>query len=416
MKFSEKGFRLHLIKCVSRLYCLLIKNYLVLNSKNFNFDIIFTTAHSFADSLFQGAYLIGNQRNQKFQIVVPLIKSKQSVRVQQNRYIYHLLSLNQPEKLKILKNKFLSSLITKIYSGINRNTWQKMYPNINITHFIETYGRYTPANSTIKRGISSLIEKQNENLRLEVLSKLGIDHNERVLVIGSRLRDWQTKNNQKPSSIYRSSSAGRFEKIAIAANSLGYRVVTVGDPNFHIDSKSSEIVNYASSKSRKPMLDVSIPAVADVIIGNLFGALDMRILNKKNVPFMSVDSPLPSLFFNEQVNIAIPTKVFFKNGNVVPFSKLLSYTNWNGYGWADNTADIFEHEYFCDNCLLSDFNFFISSIENTSREMNMQIERRIFGYLPKSYVDSEIHFADNIGRLSPSFLKFIDENNDEIWN
>ena len=416
MKFPEKGLQPLLIKCISTLYCFLIRKYLVLISKKFDFDIIFITAHSFGDSLFQGAYLIGNQGNQKFQVVVPLIKSKRRVKVQLNSYIFHLLSKNQTNNMKILRHKFLSSLITRIYSGVNRQTWERMYPSIHITHFIEFYGRYTPANFGIKRGLSSLIENQNQNLRLEVLSKLGIDYNERVLVIGSRLRDWQTKNNQKPSSIYRSSQPGRFERIANAATSLGYRVVTVGDPIFHIESESSEIVNYASSKKRKPMLDAAIPAVADVIIGNLFGALDMRMLNKKNVPFMSVDSPLPSLFFNEQVNVSVPTKVFFKNGNVVPFADLLSYKNWNGHGWADETAEILEHEYFCDDCLLSDFEYFISSIDRATSEMDMEIENSIFRYLPKSYANTEIQFAKKFGRLSPSFLKFIDDNKDEIWS
>jgi hypothetical protein len=390
--------------------------HLVFISKHLDFDIIFITAHSFGDSLFQGAYLIGNRSNHKFQVVVPLIKSRQKVKVQQNKYIFRLLSKNQPNDMRILRNKYLSSLITRIYSGINRQTWEGMYPNIQITHFIEFYGRYTPANFSIKRGLGSLVENQNENLRLEVLSKLGIDYNERVLVIGSRLKSWQTKNNQKPSSIYRSSHSGRFEKIANAATSRGYRVVTVGDPIFHIESESSQIMNYASSKKRKPMLDATIPAVADVIIGNLFGALDMRMLNKKDVPFMSVDSPLPSIFFNEQVNVSVPTKVFFKNGNVVPFADLLSYTNWNGHGWVDETADVFEHEYFCDDCLLSDFEYFMSSIESTTSEKNTQIENRIFRYLPKSYTDSEIHFAKKFGTLSPSFLKFIDNNQDEIWS
>ncbi len=318
--------------------------------------------------------------------------------------------------MRILRNKYLSSLITRIYSGINRQTWERMYPDIRITHFNELYGRYTPANFGIKRGLSSLLESQNEDLRLDAFSKLGIDYNEKMLVIGSRLRDWQTKNNQKPSSIYRSSKSGRFEGIANAATLLGYRVVTVGDPNFHIESESSGIINYASSKKRKPMLDATIPSVADVIIGNLFGALDMRMLNKKKVPFMMVDSPLPSIFFNEQVNLSVPTKVFFKNGNVVPFEDLLSYTNWNGHGWADETADIFEHEYFCDDCLLSDFKYFMSSIQSATSEIDMQIENRIFGYLPKSYANTEIHFAKKFGKLSPSFLKFIDDNKHEIWS
>ncbi len=416
MKFPKKGLQPLLMKFISNLYCFLVRKYLVFISKHLDFDIIFITAHSFGDSLFQGAYLIGNQANQKFQVVVPLIKSRHKVKVQQNRYIFHLLSISQRDNMKILKNKFISSLITRIYSGINRQTWERMYPYIRITHFIEFYGRCTPANFGIKRGISSLIENQNANLRLEVLSKLGIDYNERVLVIGSRLRNWQTKDNQKPSSIYRSSQSGRFEKIANEAISLGYRVVTVGDPIFHIESQSSEITNYASSKKRKPMLDVTIPAVADVIIGNLFGALDMRMLNKKHVPFMSIDSPLPSLFFNEQVNVSVPTKVFFKNGNVVPFADLLSYANWNGIGWADESADILEHEYFCDDCLLSDFKHFMSSIDRATSEMDKQVENRIFRYLPKSYANTEIHFAKNFGRLSPSFLKFIDDNKDEIWS
>lgn len=416
MKFPKKGLQPILMKSVSNLYCFLVRVYLVFISKHLDFDIIFITAHSFGDSLFQGAYLIGNQGNQKFQVVVPLIKRKQKVRVQQNRYIFHLLSKNQPNNMRILRNKYLSSLITRIYSGINRQTWERMYPDIRITHFTELYGRYTPANFGIKRGLSSLLESQNEDLRLDVLSKLGIDYNERVLVIGSRLRDWQTKNNQKPSSIYRSSQSGRFEGIANAATLLGYRVVTVGDPNFHIESESSGIINYASSKKRKPMLDATIPSVADVIIGNLFGALDMRMLNKKKVPFMMVDSPLPSIFFNEQVNLSVPTKVFFKNGNVVPFGDLLSYTNWNGHGWADETADILEHEYFCDDCLLSDFKYFMSSTKSATSKPDMQIENRIFNYLPKSYADAEIHFAKKFGRLSPSFLKFIDDNKDEIWS
>lgn len=416
MKFSEKSLQPLLIKYISNLYCFLVRKYLVLISKHLDFDIIFITAHSFGDSLFQGAYLIGNESNQKFQIVVPLIKSKQRVRVQLNSYIFHLLSISQRDNMKILKNKFMSSLITRVYSGINRQTWERMYPDTRITHFIELHGRYTPANFGIKCGISSLIENQNENLRLDVLSKLGIDYDEKVLVIGSRLRNWQTKNNQKPSSIYRSSQFGRFENIANVAISLGYRVVTVGDPIFHIESESSEIINYASSKKRKAMLDATIPAVADVIIGNLFGALDMRLLNKIHVPFMSVDSPLPSLFFNEQVTVSVPTKVFFKNGNVVPFADLLSYTNWSGHGWADETTDIFEHEYFCDDCLLSDFKYFMSSIKSATSEIDMQIENRIFKYLPKSYDATEIHFAKKFAKLSPSFLKFIDDNKNEIWS
>ncbi len=416
MRLSKKGLKPLLMKCTSNLYCFLVRKYLVLISKHLSFDIIFITAHSFGDSLFQGAYLIGNQSNHKYQIVVPLIKSKQRVRVQINSYIFHLLSIRQQDNMKIMKNKYISSLITRVYSGVYRQTWERMYPDTHITHFIEFYGRYTPANSRIKRGISSLIENQNENLRLDVLSELGIDYDEKVLVIGSRLRNWQTKNSQKPSSIYRSSQSGRFENIANFAISLGYRVVTVGDPIFHIESESSEITNYASSKKKKAMLDATIPAIADVIIGNLFGALDMRLLNKKHVPFMSVDSPLPSLFFNEQVTVSVPTKVFFKNGKVVPFADLLSYTNWSGHGWADETADIFEHEYFCDDCLLSDFKHFMSSMKSATSELDMQIEKSIFNYLPKSYADTEIHFANNFARLSPSFLKFIDDNKDEIWS
>jgi hypothetical protein len=380
------------------------------------FDIIFITAHSFGDSLFQGAYLIGNREHPKFQVVVPLIKSKRTVRVQQNSYIFHLLEKNQPDKMKIFKNKLLSRLITRVYSGINRQTWERMYPNNHITHFIESHGRYTPANFGIQRGLNWLKENQNITLRAEVLSKLGIDNNERVLVIGSRLRDWQTKNNQKPSSVYRSSQSGRFEKIAIAATLQGYRVVTVGDPKFHIESESIGITNYASSKTRNPMLDATIPAIADVIIGNLFGALDMRMLNKKNVPFMCVDSPLPSLFFNERVNLSVPTKVFFKNGNVVPFAELLSYANWNGHGWANKTDDVFTHEYSCDDCLFSDFEYFMTSIERASNEIDRKIENRIFRYLPNSYADKEVHFARVLGELSPSFVKFIEKYEDEIWS
>lgn len=404
------------MKCISIIYCFLINKYLTLISKHSDFDIFFITAHSFGDSLFQGAYLIGNQKTQNFQVVVPLIKSKQTVKNQQNKYIFYLLSKNQPINMRILRHKFLCKLITKLYSGTNRQTWEKMYPNVKISHFIESYGRYTPANSGINRGLSLLIGNQNKNLKLEVLSKLGIDQNKKVLVIGSRLRDWQTKNNQKPSSIYRSSQSGRFDKIANAATILGYQVVTVGDPKFHIESESSEIINYASSKKRNPMLDVNIPAVADVIIGNLFGALDMRMLNKRKVPFMMVDCPLPSLFFNEQVNMSVPTKVFFKNGKIVPFADLMSNINWNGHGWADESVEVFEHEYFCDDCLLSDFEYFISSIVRVTSETDKEIENRIFGYLPKSYTNTEIHFAKKIGRLSPSYLKFIDDNKDEIWS
>lgn len=314
MKFSIKSFHSLKMKCISNFYCFLIKKIVVLITKQSNFDIIFMTSHSFGDSLFQGAYLIGNRSYEKFQVVVPLIKRKHAVRVQMNTYIFQLLSKNQPKNIRFLRNKFLSRSITRVYSGINRQTWEQMYPNNHITHFIESHGRYTPSNMGIQRGLNSINENQDRNLREAVLSKLGIDYNEKVLVIGSRLKDWQTKNNQKPSSVYRSSQSGRFEKIAIAATLMGYRVVTVGDPHFHIESKSRKITNYASSKKRNPMLDVTIPAIADVIIGNLFGALDMRMLNKKNVPFMSVDAPLPSLFFNERVNVSVPTRVFFKNG------------------------------------------------------------------------------------------------------
>ena len=364
--------------------------------------------------LFQSAFIVDESFRESGYIYIPLIKKTAKGYTKFNRFLIKRIAECISGENRLIASYLISILMHRLNSQEYRKVWNKLFPENTVEHFISKYGLYSASNDKSESGFR-IIREQNLFTGLEYVRKKLKLSNSPILVIGCRLVDWQREDERKPSSNHRSSSVDRFYEIALKAIDLGYQVVTVGDPNFVIRGNDTRIVNYANSKFRSTKLDVLIVTSADVIVGNLFGALDMRHLSKDVLPFLSVDNPLPSIFFNSRITMSVPTLLTDSADKLLCLSNIMKKTNWDGIGWTIKSGENITHQLVSNEKLLRDFIYFIDQIHNSDFQPNDAYAKRIFEYMPRKYEHIYIQAKQSSCELSPEYLRSLKNYRQEIF-
>lgn len=364
--------------------------------------------------LFQSAYLVNESFMQSDYIYVPLLKKTSIGYTKYNKFLIKSISPCIPGRNRIVTNRFMLILMHRLNSKEYKDKWNRLFPENTVDHFINKYGLYSAGNDKSEAGLKVIRRNKSFSDLEYVKRKLNLSDSP-ILVVGCRLIDWQNEAERKPSSNYRSSSADRFDKIATRAVDLGYQVVSVGDPNFKLGGNDERIVNYANSKLRDSKLDVLIVTNADLIVGNLFGALDMRYLSEKIIPFFSVDNPLPSIFFNNRITMALPTIMTDSGGEFSCLSEIMKTTNWDGVGWTTNSAERIFHKSIPDDQFLDDFNYFIEFVNSVNIQKVDLFVKQVFEYIPKKYRHLNIQVKESSCILSPQYIKYLENSPRDIF-
>lgn len=408
-------FLVNLKSLLGYFICLVLWILLVTYGRSLKFRIIFYTAHSFGDNLAQFAYLDQHYLKSEDGIIfcVPIAKRKTQVRVRRNDFLYLLAKKSANSQFIFIKHYFISRIFSIIVGTRLKLIWSRMFKGATIKFFYEEFGIYSMSNSKIQDGMRRMSKTSIfEKAELGVREKFGIESHHKILVLGARMSSWHQIQNVKPSALFRSSTSDRYELIAEFAIRKGYRVITVGDPGFKITSDGDSVYNYAAGK-RDAVLDVVIPSLATVIVGNLFGATDMRYLASTQIPFLAVDIPLPSVCLNPGISMAAPTRVIdCRNDLPLPIVDLNLERIWSKTGWGNESNLHIRHEYSTNIELVNDFEYFLINQEANSYSV-CAVCSAVANQLRQcdfSKGNRGIEVETFKGVFSPSFCKFLNLN------
>jgi len=380
--------------------------------RKFRFSVTLFATNSFGDFLLQIAFLSGLERNKPNDLIVyaPIIKKTKKSWRNGNSFLFDLASEILQVNGKVVSGLFIVRVINILSGNRYRSHWNRIFPKSQITTFISKYGVVTGYAKEFQIGIKkfrqSKILAKGQN---EVRDHFNLFENERLLVICQKLDGLPGSEGLKPSGAIRTSPLGRFDEVALVASEQDYKVILVGDRDSHILSNSSKVINYAHS-NRSDMFDVVIPTLATCIIGNPFGASDMRLLSETTIPFFMVDGPLQLIYTNPDIRMVSPRRIFLRDTRA-PASILELFTNdyWTNNGWSEKAHSRYFSEISTQAELLADFKTFLESIQ--AKDSVTELKEGILKQKPKgsnlcSHFQSDMS-EDFSGNFSPSFLSKI---------
>jgi len=175
---------------------------------------------------------------------------------------------------------------------------------------------------------TSKISRDDFQIRLNTF---GISPNYAFVAIRSQ---FSTKSKSVSFSEKARSSDWRDFIPAISFLATKYdHVIIFCEEGIAIDLLEQNVIHYNTHPVRNHLMDFMMPAFAKMLVGNLFGVTDARILNANSI-YLAVDVPLPSLCWSMGIHSGLPKLALFRHsGQKATASELFDPKFFSRHGW-----------------------------------------------------------------------------------
>jgi putative glycosyltransferase (TIGR04372 family) len=270
-----------------------------------------------------------------------------------------------PTFKKINKEKFNKQLYREIKSIIEANTTHRCLKLGRITQILLI--RLLDFNSEFKNSTfvsRKLITSAQLNLSREDLKpylnllkcrdssfqkfhntfkKFGISENYAVVAI--RSASFTKSSEPLYSERIRSSKLFNFSSTLRYLSSKYDNVIVISDQKLE-SNIAGNILQYKYHPIRSQLMDFMIPANAKLLVGNLYGVTDTRLLRKSG-KYIAIDVPLLSLHWNIYVDFAMPKTITSKKTNLpIDISQIYDIRYFDRHAYTDACENSFN---FIDN-------------------------------------------------------------------
>jgi putative glycosyltransferase (TIGR04372 family) len=219
------------------------------------------------------------------------------------------------------------------------------------------------------------------------LKYFGISENYTVVAIRSAA---STKSLEPVySERIRSSNLSNLSSTLRYLSSKYDHVIVISDQELVLDF-GENVVQYKYHPIRNHLMDYMIPANAKLLVGNLYGVSDTRML-RKNGEYIAIDVPLLSLHWNINVDFALPKMITSKITNLpIEISQIYDSRYFIRHGYTDacessfNFVDNSEEEIFAFVKEVLEARKYINPIELDEAAQRISIENSYLNALGKT--------------------------------
>jgi hypothetical protein len=219
------------------------------------------------------------------------------------------------------------------------------------------------------------------------LEYFGISENYTVVAIRSAA---STKSLEPVySERIRSSNLSNLSSTLRYLSSKYDHVIVISDQEL-VSDFGENVVQYKYHPIRNHLMDYMIPANAKLLVGNLYGVSDTRML-RKNGEYIAIDVPLLSLHWNINVDFALPKMITSKITNLpIEISQIYDIRYFIRHGYTDacessfNFVDNSEEEIFAFVKEVLEARKYINPIELDEAAQRISIENSYLNALGKT--------------------------------
>ncbi len=219
------------------------------------------------------------------------------------------------------------------------------------------------------------------------LKYFGISENYTVVAIRSAA---STKSLEPVySERIRSSNLSNLSSTLRYLSSKYDHVIVISDQEL-VSDFAENVVQYKYHPIRNHLMDYMIPANAKLLVGNLYGVSDTRML-RKNGEYIAIDVPLLSLHWNINVDFALPKMITSKITNLpIEISQIYDSRYFIRHGYTDacessfNFVDNSEEEIFAFVKEVLEARKYINPIELDEAAQRISIENSYLNALGKT--------------------------------
>lgn len=173
----------------------------------------------------------------------------------------------------------------------------------------------------------------------KTLKKFGISENYAVVAI----RSAASTKCSKPvySEKIRSSSLGNFSSTLKYLSSKYNHVIVISDEKI-VANFGNNVINYKYHPIRSHLMDYMIPANAKLLVGNIYGVSDTRVLRNTG-KYIAIDVPLLTLHWSINVDFALPKMINYKGTNLpIHISHIYDPRFFYRHGYTDACENYFD--------------------------------------------------------------------------
>ncbi len=139
----------------------------------------------------------------------------------------------------------------------------------------------------------------------------------------------------------RSSNLGNFSSTLIYLSSKYDHVIVISDEKL-VSNFGDNVIQYKYHPVRSHLMDYMIPANAKLLVGNLYGVSDTRVL-RKNGEYIAIDVPLLALHWSINVDFALPKMITSRITDLpINISQIYDNRYFNRHGYTDACKDSFD--------------------------------------------------------------------------
>jgi putative glycosyltransferase (TIGR04372 family) len=219
------------------------------------------------------------------------------------------------------------------------------------------------------------------------LKYFGISENYTVVAIRSAA---STKSLEPVySERIRSSNLSNLSSTLRYLSSKYDHVIVISDQEL-VSDFGENVVQYKYHPIRNHLMDYMIPANAKLLVGNLYGVSDTRML-RKNGEYIAIDVPLLSLHWNINVDFALPKMITSKITNLpIEISQIYDSRYFIRHGYTDacessfNFVDNSEEEIFAFVKEVLEARKYINPIELDEAAQRISLENSYLNALGKT--------------------------------
>ena len=173
----------------------------------------------------------------------------------------------------------------------------------------------------------------------KTLKYFGISENYAVVAI----RSVASTKSLEPvySERIRSSNLGDLSSTLRYLSSKYNQVIVISDQKL-VSDFGDNVIQYKYHPMRSHLMDYMIPANAKLLVGNLYGVSDTRML-RKNGEYIAIDVPLLSLHWNLNVDFALPKIITSRSTNLpIDISQIYDKRYFSRHGYTDACENSFD--------------------------------------------------------------------------
>jgi len=299
--------------------------------------------NSFGDIFSQTLGLLCNSDNQRIPtriVIVPTFRNVNKEKFNKHLYLEIKSIVEANTEHKCLKlNRLLQKLLIKLLDfnvEIKNPTFvsRKMITSAQLEMNRDELKPYLK----LLKCRDSSFQKFQKTLRF-----FGISENYAVVAI----RSPNSTKSLEPvySERIRSSNLSNLSSTLRYLSSKYDHVIVISDEKL-VSSFGENVIQYKYHSIRNHLMDYMIPANAKLLVGNLYGVSDTRML-RENGEYIAIDVPLLSLHWNINVDFALPKMIKSRSTNLpIEISQIYDNRYFNRHGFTEACESSF---IFVDN-------------------------------------------------------------------